>query len=189
MKMIVFLLMMSSSCAFGQHKSNPSKDSSCSVLIKQGYTEEFCSYNLLYQFKGISFESKFNFVDSLMKLKRVEYWANVYDINNEKYLDWGITKFTRGYVQFQNEKFICVSLDLMDDKNKVPYYKFEGIIKYLSEVFGNPKLEKTSNENITLYEWSGNKLTIDLNYINPTGIVSLKICSNNLSSNKTLDNL
>jgi len=124
-----------------------------------------------------------------MKLKRVEYWANVYDINNEKYIDWGITKFTRGYVQFQNEKLICVTLDLIDEKNKIPHYKFEEIIKYVSELFGNPKFVKTSNENITLYEWSGTKITLDANYINPSGRITLKICSNNLSSDKTLDNL
>lgn len=179
MKYLIVVLLFSYSTSFGQKQKTIDKTSSCKILVNEGYTQEFCNYDQQYEFKSIPFESKFNLLDSLMNLKRVEYYSNVYDIQNEKYIDWGITKFTRGYVQFSNNKFISVTLDLMDDKG-IPFYKFETILKYFTELFGTPKIIKTSNPNITLHEWHGNKLTIDIHYFDPRGshgMVSVNIIS------------
>lgn len=187
---IIVLTILYCTSTFGQKTKPTAKPSPCSILTKRGYTEEFCNYDKKYEFKSIAFESKFELVDSLMKLNRIQYYSNVYDIQNEKYIDWGITKFTRGYVQFSDNKFIGVTLDLIDDKG-VPLYKFEGIIKHLTDLFGKPKIVPTSNPNITLHEWVGTKLTIDVNYFNPSdtgGMITLKIFSNN-STTKGTDNM
>ena len=186
---LILLLILNSSNGKGQARKNFPKPSDCSFLLNKGYTKEFCSYNQLYQFKGIPFESKLNVVDTLMDLKRSKYWANVYDIGNEEYTDWGITKFTRGNVKFQNGKMICITLDLFEEKGKVPDYKFEGIKKYLSEIFGEPRIAKTSNDNNLWFDWVGPKIEINLIYFGMGGTVTVSICSTKLSSDNTLDNL
>lgn len=186
---ITFLILVTT-LTFGQKTKTTKKPTPCSILLKKGFTNQFCKYDSTNEFKSISFGSKFELVDSLMQLKRVSYYSNVYDIQNEKYIDWGITKFSRGYVQFTDNKFVGVTLDLMDAKG-VPYYKFENILKHLTDLFGPPKVIPTSNPNITLHEWEGNKLTIDINYFNPAnsgGMVTLKIFSNN-STGKGADNM
>jgi hypothetical protein len=190
MRYILFLLLIiNASNGEGQAKKNATKVSDCSSLLKQGYTKEFCSYNQLYKFKGIPFESRFYVVDSLMDLKRTKSWANVYNIGNEDCTDWGITKFTRGTVKFQNGKMICIMLDLIEDKGKVPDYKFEGIKKLLSGIFGEPRLAKTSDESNVWFDWVGTKIEINLIYFGMGGTVSLSICSTKLGSDNTLDNL
>lgn len=189
-KFIGFILLFISTTLCGQNERFKKEVSPCSMLIKKGFTQEFCNYDSRYEFKGILFESKFSIVDSLMFLKRIENLSDRYDIQNEKYIDWGIIKFTKGYVQFSNNKFWKITLELMDDKG-IPVSRFNEITKYLTELFGVPALIKTDNERVVVYEWKGNRMLLSVEYFNSGrdfSMISVTISSNKIFPKGT-DNL
>jgi hypothetical protein len=170
-------LLIASTLIAQQIKSN------CTLLKKEGYTQNFCDYDEKLTYKDIPFGSNFEFVSSKTALIKTASNPTEFESNSDDYAYWAITKFDKIKFQFSSKmKLNGVQLTWYGTSDGKTDHsgEFNRMIEYLTNLFGKPQGSKYFKK------WTGNNIYIAASYWSEDGAGNVAIFTIN---NDPLDGL